>query len=76
MGIKSLIITTKFTRAKREHKCKANKNHTISKHDFRLEVKNERNWDKYCMHCATSIIKKMEQDSIALSEQLKELLSS
>jgi hypothetical protein len=68
MSVKSLIVTTKFTRAKREHKCRANKKHIISQHDFRLEVKNERNWDKYCMHCAAIIIKKMQQDSALICE--------
>ncbi|MEZ9557919.1 hypothetical protein CWN98_01525 [Vibrio splendidus] len=76
MGTKSLITTTRFTQAKREHKCKANKKHTIYQHDLRLEVKNERNWDKYCMHCAAIIIKKMEEDSVVLSDQFKVLLSN
>lgn len=75
MGTKSLITTTRFTHAQREHKCKANKKHTISKSDLRFEVKNERNWDKYCMHCAAIIIKKMDEDSALLSEKFKTLLS-
>ena len=74
MSTKSLITTTKFTHAKREHKCKANKKHTISQHELRLEVKNDRNWDKYCMHCAAIIIKKMEDDSVVLSNQFRALL--
>jgi len=55
--IKSLLIKTRFSTALRAHKCKANSKHLISKGDFRLEVKNDRNWDKYCRVCSSKIFK-------------------
>ncbi|PSV88150.1 hypothetical protein [Photobacterium iliopiscarium] len=73
MSVKSLIVTTKFTKAQREHKCKANKKHIISQNDLRLEVKNERSWDKYCMHCAAIIIKKMQRDSSLIADEFTAL---
>ncbi|KJG39645.1 hypothetical protein UA32_04775 [Photobacterium angustum] len=60
--IKSLLISSRFAIAQREHKCKANSKHRIKNGDERFEIKNDRNWDKYCLECASKIIDKAQKD--------------
>lgn len=71
MAIKSLLISSKFGQVKREHVCQANKKHVLRKGDNRFEVKNGRNWDKYCLECAEKILNKADSDLEKLMEYSK-----
>lgn len=54
--IRSLLTRVEFDKAKRAHKCQANSQHRIEKGELRLNVKNGRNWDRYCLPCADAIL--------------------
>ncbi|ARC17679.1 hypothetical protein EM61_005655 [Vibrio parahaemolyticus] len=69
MGIKSLMLPTRICEAQRQHRCKANKNHIISSGEYRLEIKKERSWDKYCLDCGNKIVLKLIEDSSKLKDE-------
>jgi hypothetical protein len=71
MGTKSLMLPVRICEAQRAHKCKANKNHVIAQGDFRLEVKHDRNWDKYCLECGHKIVLKLQNDSSTFMAEFK-----
>jgi hypothetical protein len=60
---KSLVHSIKFGIAKRAHNCKGNSRHRINQGDLRLEVKNDRDWDKYCVECCERILVKLKSDT-------------
>jgi hypothetical protein len=56
--IKSLLKGVKLEEAKRAHNCQANSGHRIRAGEMRLSVRNQRgNWDRYCLDCATKIVR-------------------
>lgn len=63
--IKSIIIRTEIDQAKKAHNCQANAGHRIQCGDTRLNVRNGRSWDRYCVPCAKTII---ARDISALQE--------
>jgi hypothetical protein len=63
--VKSILITVEIDQAKRAHNCQANARHRIQGGDTRLNVRNGRSWDRYCVSCAKTII---ERDIAALQE--------
>ncbi len=71
MSTKTLMIPTRMAVAQRAHRCKANQKHIITQGQYRFEVKNERNWDKYCLACGNKIMLKLISDSTALMETFK-----
>lgn len=71
MSTKALMQPARIAIAQRAHKCKANQKHNISQGQYRFEVKNERNWDKYCLACGDKIMLKLISDSSALMEDFK-----
>lgn len=54
--IKSLITTVEIGIAKKAHSCQGNAAHRLLKGDRRMEVKNERSWDYYCLDCGRKIL--------------------
>jgi len=42
--------------AKRAHNCQGNTRHRIARGDKRLNVRNGRSWDRYCLECAKVIV--------------------
>ena len=63
--IKSILIQVQIDQAKKAHNCQANARHRIARDDARLNVRNGRSWDRYCVSCATTII---ERDIAELQE--------
>jgi hypothetical protein len=68
--IKSVVIQTKIDLAKKSHNCQANENHRIRRGDTRLNVRNGRSWDRYCVSCAVTIL---ERDVARLQELQREV---
>ncbi|MCD9548663.1 hypothetical protein GLP21_08460 [Photobacterium carnosum] len=64
--VKALLISSRFAIAQREHGCKANSKHRIKNGDERFEIKNDRNWDKYCLACGLKILDKAQTDLATL----------
>ena len=54
--IKSLVIRVEVDVAKKAHNCQANARHRIERGDKRLNVRNGRSWDRYCLECASTIV--------------------
>jgi hypothetical protein len=54
--IKSIVIRVEVDTAKKSHNCQANANHRIERGNTRLNVRNGRSWDRYCVSCARTII--------------------
>ncbi len=65
--IKTLLTTVEIDVAKRAHNCQGNPAHRLQMGDRRLAVKNERNWDYYCIDCGMKIL---ERDAAKLKEIL------
>jgi len=63
--IKSILIRVEIDQAKKAHNCQANATHRIERHHPRLNIRNGRNWDRYCLLCAKTII---ERDIAKLQE--------
>jgi hypothetical protein len=63
--IKSILIRVEIDQAKKSHNCQANARHRIERGDTRLNVRNGRSWDRYCLSCAKTII---ERDIAELQE--------
>ena len=63
--IKSIVIRVEIDQAKKAHNCQANASHRIQGGDTRLNVRNGRSWDRYCVSCAKMII---ERDIAELQE--------
>ncbi|MEI7341447.1 hypothetical protein WCT87_08155 [Pectobacterium brasiliense] len=54
---KSLIVGAKFEVASRKTACKHDKNHVITKGEFRLSVKNPTQGESYyCISCARDML--------------------
>ena len=53
--IKSLVTHVEVDVAKKAHNCQANARHRIERGDKRLNVRNGRSWDRYCLECARNI---------------------
>ena len=68
--IRSLCIRAEIDVAKRAHNCQANARHRIERGNKRLKVRNGRNWDHYCLECATTIVRR---DIAALEELMQAL---
>ncbi len=71
MRTKSLMLSVRICEVQRTHKCKGNKNHVIYQGDFRLEVKHDRNWDKYCLECGNKISLKLQNDSSTFLDEFR-----
>ena len=56
--IKSILISVPIDQAKKGHNCQANTRHRIERGDTRLNVRCGRNWDRYCVPCARTIIQR------------------
>lgn len=56
--IKSIILGVKIDKAQRAHNCQANAHHRILRKDMRLNVRNGRGWDRYCLNCAKLIVQR------------------
>lgn len=56
--IKSIVIRVEIDQAKKAHNCQANAGHRIQGGDTRLNVRNGRSWDRYCVACARTIIQR------------------
>lgn len=69
--IKSLIIRTKLDVAKKAHNCQANARHRIERGDKRLNIRNGRSWDRYCLECARVIVKRDIATLDSLYEKLE-----
>jgi hypothetical protein len=54
--IRSLLLRVEIDQAKRAHKCQANGRHNFKSGDTRLNVRNGRSWDRYCVDCARKIL--------------------
>ncbi|HIF9061610.1 hypothetical protein [Photobacterium damselae] len=76
MGIKSLMLPARICEAQRTHRCKANKNHTIAQGEYRLEIKKDRSWDKYCLECGNKIVTKLMEESSRLKDEFGKYYSS
>ena len=63
--IKSIVIRVEIDQAKKAHNCQANAGHRIHGGDTRLNVRNGRSWDRYCLPCAQTMI---ERDIAKLQE--------
>jgi hypothetical protein len=63
--IKSIVVRVEIDQAKKAHNCQANAAHRIQGGDTRLNVRNGRSWDRYCVSCARTII---ERDIAELQE--------
>jgi hypothetical protein len=70
--IKAIVIRVEIDQAKRSHNCQANAGHRIPAGDTRLNVRNGRSWDRYCLSCARTII---ERDIAGLQELQRNLPS-
>ena len=71
--LKSLVVSSKIEVASRKTCCKHNKQHVISKGEFRLSVKNPTQGESYyCIPCA----KDMVEQSKAKLEDLEQQLSA
>ena len=68
--IKSLVTQVEVDVAKKAHNCQANARHRIERGDKRLNVRNGRSWDRYCLECARNIA----QRDIAALEALARAL--
>ena len=68
--IKSLVTRAEVDVAKKAHNCQANARHRIKRGDKRLNVRNGRSWDRYCLQCARNIA----QRDIAALEALARAL--
>ena len=68
--IKSLVTRVEVDVAKKAHNCQANARHRIERGDKRLNVRNGRSWDRYCLECARNIV----QRDIAALEALSRAL--
>jgi hypothetical protein len=56
--IKSILVRVEIDQAKKAHNCQANARHRIERDDARLNVRNGRSWDRYCVSCAKMIIER------------------
>jgi hypothetical protein len=56
--IKSLLVRVEIDQAKKAHNCQANAAHRIRAGVTRLNVRNGRSWDRYCVPCAKTIIER------------------
>ncbi len=70
--IKSLLASVKVSTVKSAHNCKGNYRHCLLQGDRRLEIRNGRNWHKYCLACANTIV---ERDRARLDELAMSLRS-
>lgn len=68
--IKSLVTRVEIDAAKKAHNCQANARHRIVQGDKRLNVRNGRSWDRYCLECAKVIL---HRDIAALQDLSGEL---
>ncbi len=71
--IKSILIRVEIDKAKKAHNCQANATHRIVRNDTRLNVRNGRSWDRYCLSCAKTII---QRDLAELQELQRSLQTS
>jgi hypothetical protein len=56
--IKSLLTTVEIGTVKKAHNCQGNAAHRLQQGQRRLEVKNERSWDYYCLDCGMRILER------------------
>ncbi|MGH6913783.1 MAG: hypothetical protein ACREH3_08770 [Geminicoccales bacterium] len=68
--IKSLVTRVEVDVAKKAHNCQGNTRHRIERGDKRLNVRNGRSWDRYCLECARTIA---SRDIAALEALAREL---
>lgn len=68
--IRSLRIRAEVDVAKKAHNCQANARHRIERGDKRLNIRNGRSWDRYCLDCARTIVR---NDIAALEALAREL---
>jgi hypothetical protein len=69
--IKSIIIRVEIDQAKKAHNCQANAGHRIQGGDTRLNLRNGRSWDRYCVSCARTIIQRDITELQALERQFQ-----
>ena len=67
--IKSLLTRVIFDEAKHAHNCQGNSAHRIVKGERRLNVRNGRSWDRYCLNCARAILRTDSEKLAALERQ-------
>lgn len=68
--VKSLITGTAVDQAKKSHNCQANSRHRINMGDVRLNVRNGRSWDRYCVACAEEILRRDVQKLEGIQQSL------
>jgi hypothetical protein len=59
------VLQVQVDQAKKAHNCQANAGHRIQGGNTRLNIRNGRSWDRYCVSCARTII---ERDIAKLQE--------
>lgn len=71
---KSLVVSAKIELASRKTSCKHNKQHVISKGEFRLSVKNSTQGESYyCIPCARDMITQSKVKLESLERELNSL---
>lgn len=68
--LKSLLSTMQIDKASRGHRCRTSSKHQISQGDYRLSIKENRSYKRYCIECAKKIL---GQDIKALQDHLQRL---
>jgi hypothetical protein len=68
--IRSLRIRAEVDVAKKAHNCQANARHRIERGNKRLNVRNGRSWDRYCLDCAKTIVGRYIAALEALAREL------
>lgn len=68
--IRSLITRTEVDVAKRAHNCQGNARHRITRGDKRLNIREGRGWDRYCLDCAKVIVQRDIASLQALTREL------
>lgn len=69
--IKSIVIRVEIDQAKKAHNCQANAGHRIQGGHTRLNVRNGRSWDRYCVSCARTILQRDIAELQALERQFQ-----
>jgi hypothetical protein len=69
--IKSIIIRVEIDQAKKSHNCQANAAHRILAGATRLNVRNGRSWDRYCVPCAQMILQRDLAKLVELQQQFR-----
>ena len=69
--IRSIIIRAEVDTAKRAHNCKGDDRHRLHGGETRLNVRNGRGWDRYCLKCAITIVQRDKDKLDTLARNLE-----